>query len=101
MSVSKEDREDYEEGLHDRQKGVFDQAINDVTVNHPDTEAYYKGRRGEQLDEDKDLAPLRPPPGGRTSIANWPNTPNAKSPYGSWIFRVLLHQKTNRTGSLH
>jgi hypothetical protein len=54
MSVSKEDRKDYEEGLHDRQKGVFDQAINDVTVNHPDTEAYYKGRRGEQLDEDKD-----------------------------------------------
>ena len=54
MSVSKEDRKDYEEGLHDRQKSVFDQAINDVTVNHPDTEAYYKGRRGEQLDEDKD-----------------------------------------------
>ena len=54
MSVSKEDRKDYEEGLHDRQKGVFDQAINDVTVNHPDTEAYYKGRRGEELDEDKD-----------------------------------------------
>ena len=54
MSVSKTDREDYEEGLHDRGKGIFDQALNDITVNHPDTEAYYKGRRGEQFDEDKD-----------------------------------------------
>jgi hypothetical protein len=54
MSVSRQDREDYEEGRRDRDKGVFDQAINDITVNHPDTEAYYKGRRGEQLDEDDD-----------------------------------------------
>jgi hypothetical protein len=53
MSVSEQDREDYEEGLRDRGKGIFDQALNDVTVNHPDTEAYYKGRRGEQLDEDE------------------------------------------------
>jgi hypothetical protein len=51
--VSKKDREEYEEGLRDRQKGVFDQAIIDISVNHPDSEAYYKGRRGEQLDEDK------------------------------------------------
>jgi hypothetical protein len=51
MSVSKKDREDYEEGLDDRDKGLFDQVLNDITVNHPDTEAYYKGRRGEQLDD--------------------------------------------------
>lgn len=54
MAVSKNDREEYEEGLRDRQKGVLDQALIDIPVNHPDSEAYYKGRRGEQLDEDKD-----------------------------------------------
>lgn len=54
MSVSKRDREEYEEGRRDRKKGIFDQAITDIFVNHPDSEAYYKGRRGEQLDEDKD-----------------------------------------------
>ncbi len=54
MSVSKQDRDDYEQGLHDREKGVFEQAVNDITVNHPDTDAYYKGRHGEQFDGDKD-----------------------------------------------
>ena len=54
MAVSKKDREEYEEGLRDRDKGVLDQALIDIPVNHPDSEAYYKGRRGEQLDEDKD-----------------------------------------------
>jgi hypothetical protein len=39
MSVSEQDREDYEEGLRDRGKGIFDQALTDVTVNHPDTQA--------------------------------------------------------------
>lgn len=53
MAVSKHDREEYEQGLHDREKGVLEQAFNDITVNHPDSEAYYKGRRDEQLDEDK------------------------------------------------
>jgi hypothetical protein len=53
VAVSDQDRDEYEEGLRDRGKGVFDQAFNDITVNHPDSEAYYKGRRGEQLDEDK------------------------------------------------
>jgi hypothetical protein len=48
------DRDEYEQGLRDREKGVFDQALNDIVVNHPDSEAYYKGRRGEQFDEDKD-----------------------------------------------
>lgn len=54
MSVSKHDRDEYEEGLSDRSKGVFDQFINDISGNHPDSDAYYKGRQGEQLDEDKD-----------------------------------------------
>jgi len=52
MSVSKQDREDYEEGRRDRERGVFDTAVTDISGNHPDTEAYYKGRNGEQLDED-------------------------------------------------
>ena len=51
--VSRKDRDDYEAGRRDRHKGVFDQAVIDLTVNHPDSDAYYKGRRGEQLDEDK------------------------------------------------
>jgi len=54
MSVSKHDREDYERGKADRDLGWFDQVVNDITVNHPDNEAYYKGRRDEQFDEDKD-----------------------------------------------
>jgi len=54
MSVSKNDRADYERGRNDSHVGIFDQAIMDITVNHPDSDAYYKGRRGEQLDEDKD-----------------------------------------------
>jgi hypothetical protein len=51
--TSKNDRDEYEEGLEDREKGVFNQGLNDVLVNHPDSDAYYKGRRGEQFDEDK------------------------------------------------
>jgi hypothetical protein len=54
MSLSKRDRDDYKQGQRDRGLGIFDQAISDITVQHPDSEAYYKGRRGEQLDEDKD-----------------------------------------------
>ncbi len=53
MSVSKQDRDDYKEGQSDAKRGVIDQAIIDIPVNHPDTSAYYKGRSGEQLDEDK------------------------------------------------
>jgi hypothetical protein len=52
--VSKEDRDDYEEGLRDRARGSIDQAVTDLSGNHPDSEAYYKGRRGEQLDGDKE-----------------------------------------------
>ena len=54
MSVSKKDREEYEQGVRDRKKGVFDQALIDIPVDHPDSEAYYKGRDGEELDEDKE-----------------------------------------------
>jgi hypothetical protein len=54
MSVDKHDREDYERGRSDRDLGWFDTFVNDVTVNHPDNEAYYKGRDGEEFDEDKD-----------------------------------------------
>jgi hypothetical protein len=32
MSVSQHDRDDYEEGLRDRDKGVFDQALNDILI---------------------------------------------------------------------
>ena len=53
MSVSKKEREDYEQGLRDRKKSAIDQIFIDQTVNHPDTKAYYKGRRGEPLDDDK------------------------------------------------
>lgn len=54
MSVSKKDREDYEQGRSDREKGVLENAFNDIFVNHPDSPAYYKGRDGEQLDADKE-----------------------------------------------
>lgn len=54
MAISKQDREDYKEGQSDAKKSVIEQAITDIPVNHPDTSAYYKGRAGEQLDEDKD-----------------------------------------------
>ena len=53
MSVSKEDRDDYEQGLHDRGKGTFDSFVQDITGQHPDSDAYYKGRDGDQLDDDK------------------------------------------------
>ena len=42
--VSKEDRDDYEEGLRDRARGSIDQAVTDLSGNHTDSEAYYKGR---------------------------------------------------------
>jgi hypothetical protein len=33
-------------GLRHRKLGLFDQAVNDITVQHPDTQAYYDGRDG-------------------------------------------------------
>jgi hypothetical protein len=53
MPIFKKERDDYEQGLHDRQKSVFDQVVNDLVISHPDTEPYHKGRRGEPLDGDK------------------------------------------------
>ncbi len=46
-------------GLRHRKLGLFDQAVNDVTVQHPDTQAYYDGRDGidyrrEMEDDDSD-----------------------------------------------
>jgi hypothetical protein len=52
MSVSDEDRKDYEEGLHDRT--ATGQGFRDFLGQHPDSDAYYKGRDGEQLDDDKE-----------------------------------------------
>jgi len=51
--VSKKDRGDYEEGRRDSKKGTWDQFVTDMSGNHPGTDAYYKGRRGEQLDKDQ------------------------------------------------
>jgi len=51
--VSEKDRKDYEEGRRDRQKSTLDQFITDMTGHHAGTDAYYKGRKGEQLDKDK------------------------------------------------
>ena len=53
MAVSKEDRQDYERGRDDAHKGVLETVFNDIIVNHPDTSAYYKGREGKELDDDK------------------------------------------------
>ncbi len=53
MSVSKKDREDYEEGRRDAKKNIIDQTLIDIMGIHPGTDPYDKGRRGEQLDEDK------------------------------------------------
>lgn len=57
-------REAYEQGISDSKRGIFEEAISDAvdTVNEEmgmgydedELAAYYKGRNGEQLDEDKD-----------------------------------------------
>jgi hypothetical protein len=53
MPVSKHDRDEYEQGLNDSKLPFLERNIKDVVVDHPDSEAYYKGRDEEQLDEDK------------------------------------------------
>jgi hypothetical protein len=53
MSVSKKDRDDYEEGRSDHDKNLFDRTMIDVFHNHPDSSAYDKGRSGRQFDDDK------------------------------------------------
>jgi hypothetical protein len=53
IMVSQKDRDDYKEGGRDSQKGTIDQVVTDMSGNHPGTDSYYKGRKGEQLDSDK------------------------------------------------
>ena len=43
---SEEELADNKLGLKHRRLGLFDQAVNDITVQHPDTQAYYDGREG-------------------------------------------------------
>lgn len=61
MSLSKHDREDYEQGRADRDKGLFESVLDDITVNHPDSSAYYKGRAGKELDEEGPPVPQNRP----------------------------------------
>ena len=51
--VSQKDRKDYEAGRRDREKSTIEQVAIDLGGNHSGTDAYYKGRRDEQLDADK------------------------------------------------
>lgn len=43
---TEDELEDHALGLQHRELGLFDQVVNDVTVDHPDTKAYYDGRKG-------------------------------------------------------
>jgi hypothetical protein len=43
---TEDELEDNALGLRHRELGLFDQVVNDVTVDHPDTKAYYDGRKG-------------------------------------------------------
>jgi hypothetical protein len=59
--VDSKDRAAYEQGVRDSQKGIFEELVTDsVEAALPNTRtseedaAYYKGRRGEQFDEDKE-----------------------------------------------
>jgi hypothetical protein len=49
--IDDQTRRDYEEGQHDRD--APGQGIRDFFGQHPDSDAYYKGRNDEQLDGDK------------------------------------------------
>ena len=53
MTVSRTDRHEYRQGQNDRELPFVERNIKDITKDHPDTEAYYKGRDNEQLDGDK------------------------------------------------
>jgi hypothetical protein len=53
MAIDDKAREDHDRGGADAKLGTFDRLVNDVFVTHPDTNAYYKGREGEDLDSDK------------------------------------------------
>jgi hypothetical protein len=54
---TEDELEDNALGLEHREKGLFDQVVNDITVDHPDTKAYYDGRKGidySEADEDEE-----------------------------------------------
>ena len=56
---TEDELEDNALGLRHRELGLFDQVVNDVTVDHPDTKAYYDGRKGidytePDLDDEND-----------------------------------------------
>jgi hypothetical protein len=54
MSVSKQDRDDYEKGVeYSNNPSVFDIAVHNTIGTHPDTPEYWKGVSGEQFDGDK------------------------------------------------
>ena len=59
MAVDPKDREAYEEGVEDSNKGFFDQlfavedTFKDMARSGSERTAYEKGLKGEQLDEDK------------------------------------------------
>lgn len=56
MREYKEDElEDNALGLEHRDLGLFDQVVNDVTVDHPDTKEYYDVRKGiDYTEQDPD-----------------------------------------------
>lgn len=44
--------------LQHRELGLFDTVVSDVTADHPDTKAYYDGRKGidyTELDDDEEI----------------------------------------------
>jgi len=53
MAVDDQARKDIEQGNYDRNLDFLDRTIVDITGQHPDTKAYYDGREGKDLDEDK------------------------------------------------
>ena len=53
MSISDNTREDYEKGKEARNDDWLGQALRSTIQTQPDSEAYNKGLRGEQLDADK------------------------------------------------
>jgi len=55
-----EELEDNALGLKHRELGLFDQVVNDVTVDHPDTKAYYDGRKGIDYSEMDGVEPAGP-----------------------------------------
>jgi len=52
MSVSDEDRKDYEKGQDARRDDWLGQALRSTIQTEPDSEAYDKGLHDEQLDEE-------------------------------------------------